>query len=154
METLNAGVQYPITTWTDPYYGGVGSGSKLLYYKISAVDNISLISVPDSNRVKFDPNAPKISNEKYMATENILLPNYPNPFNPSTTIKYKIKDPGLVKLEVYDILGNKVRDLVNEVKDSGDYGVEFKSDNLSSGIYFCKISVNNFTSIQKMILMK
>ena len=83
-----------------------------------------------------------------------LKQNYPNPFNPSTVIQYEVKEPGLVKLEVYNILGNKVKDLVNEVKGTGLYNVVFEAGNLSSGIYIYKINVNNYSAIQKMSFLK
>jgi hypothetical protein len=59
-----------------------------------------------------------------------------------------------VKLEIYNILGNKIRDLVNEFKEIGSYNVVLDAGNLPSGIYFYKISVNNYTAIQKMSLLK
>jgi hypothetical protein len=83
-----------------------------------------------------------------------LKQNYPNPFNPSTLIQYTVLEPGLVKLEVYDILGNKVRELVNEVKGAGVYNAVFDATNLPSGIYICKINVNDFSATPKMSLLK
>jgi hypothetical protein len=80
--------------------------------------------------------------------------NYPNPFNPSTRINYKIGEPGLVQLKVYNILGVEVGLLVNEYKIAGNYIVDFKADNYSSGVYFYSLSVNNFTQTRKMILEK
>ena len=83
-----------------------------------------------------------------------LSQNYPNPFNPSTKITYSINEPGLVKLEVYNLLGVEIATLVNEQKSSGSYVVDFNAANLSSGIYFYSLSVNNFTQTRKMILEK
>jgi len=83
-----------------------------------------------------------------------LSQNYPNPFNPSTTIRYSIKDAGLVKLEIYDILGRKVATIVSEEKQAGNYEVNFNGSNLSSGIYFYKLTTGSFTQIRKMQLLK
>ncbi|MDP4115994.1 MAG: T9SS type A sorting domain-containing protein, partial [Bacteroidota bacterium] len=83
-----------------------------------------------------------------------LSQNYPNPFNPSTTIRYSIKDAGLVKLEIYDILGRKVATIVNEEKPAGEYEVNFNGNNLASGIYFYKLATGSFTQIRKMQLLK
>lgn len=83
-----------------------------------------------------------------------LSQNYPNPFNPSTTIRYSIKDAGLVKLEIYDILGRKITTVVNEEKQPGEYEVNFNGNNLSSGIYFYKLTTGSFTQIRKMQLLK
>ena len=83
-----------------------------------------------------------------------LNQNYPNPFNPNTTIRYSIKDAGLVKIEIFDILGRKVATIVNEEKPMGEYEVNFNSNNLSSGIYFYRLTTGSFTQIRKMQLIK
>ena len=83
-----------------------------------------------------------------------LSQNYPNPFNPITEIDYSIQKDGLVKLRVYDILGNEVATLVNERKTSGNYSVEFNAGNLTSGIYFYKLTAGTFTETKKLILLK
>lgn len=83
-----------------------------------------------------------------------LEQNYPNPFNPSTTISFQIPQAGLVKIAVYNILGKEVALLLNEEKEAGRYEVNFDGGNLSSGVYFYKITSGNFTSTRKMVLMK
>ncbi|WP_304131202.1 YCF48-related protein [Ignavibacterium album] len=87
-----------------------------------------------------------------------LEQNYPNPFNPSTKIRYSIPNVGSelaqTVLKVYDILGNEVATLVNEKKPAGIYEVEFNASQLSSGIYFYKLSAGPFTEIKKMTLIK
>jgi hypothetical protein len=83
-----------------------------------------------------------------------LSQNYPNPFNPTTKISYALPKSGLVTLKVYDILGKEVATLVNEVKNVGSYTVDFSGSNLSSGVYFYKLSVGDFSSIKKMTLIK
>jgi len=87
-------------------------------------------------------------------TEFALEQNYPNPFNPSTTIKYSIPGDGHVELIVFNTMGETITTLVNEYKSAGNYEVNFVSHGLSSGIYFYKLSVNEFSSIKKMILLK
>jgi hypothetical protein len=92
-----------------------------------------------------------------------LFQNYPNPFNPSTTIKYTIqssvigsgtKQAQLVTLKVYDILGNEVAILVNEEKPTGTYHVSFNATQLTSGVYFYKLEMNDIIDVKKMILLK
>ncbi|MCE1164737.1 MAG: T9SS type A sorting domain-containing protein [Bacteroidetes bacterium] len=83
-----------------------------------------------------------------------LSQNYPNPFNPTTKINYALPKSGLVTMKVYDILGKEVATLVNETKTAGNYTVEFNASNLSSGIYFYKISVNGISEVKKMSLIK
>jgi hypothetical protein len=82
-----------------------------------------------------------------------LSQNYPNPFNPATIIKYQVPEDAFVIIKVYDILGKKVRTLVNE-KAAGYYSVNFNGSNLSSGIYFYSIAAGNFYQVKKMILAK
>ena len=80
--------------------------------------------------------------------------NYPNPFNPSTTIKYKIKELTLVELKVYDILGEEVISLVNEEQPAGSYEVEFNASKLASGVYFYRLQAGSFVQAKKMMLLK
>lgn len=80
--------------------------------------------------------------------------NYPNPFNPVTTINYSIPVQSAVKLEVYNILGQKIATLVNEVKLPGSYSEEFKAGSLPSGIYFYRLTSENFSLTKKMLLLK
>ncbi len=83
-----------------------------------------------------------------------LSPNYPNPFNPSTTIQYSIPKSGNVKLIVYSSLGEEVATLVNNYEEAGKYKINFDASGLSSGIYFYKLQTNNFNQIRKMILLR
>jgi subtilisin family serine protease len=83
-----------------------------------------------------------------------LYNNYPNPFNPTTVIKYQLSQEGFVTLKIYDVLGREVQTLVNKEQDAGIYQVQLKADNLSSGVYFYRIKAGNFVETKKMILLK
>jgi hypothetical protein len=83
-----------------------------------------------------------------------LLQNYPNPFNPSTQIKYSVPANGLVKLSVFNLIGEEITVLVNEVVDAGFYGVAFNAANLPSGIYFYRLQTGKIVKTKKMVLMK
>ncbi|MBL7128883.1 MAG: T9SS type A sorting domain-containing protein [Ignavibacteria bacterium] len=83
-----------------------------------------------------------------------LSQNYPNPFNPTTSIRFDIPKDGLVKLVVYNILGKEVATVINEVKKTGSYIVDFNASSLSSGVYFYKLTAGDFSDIMKMILFK
>lgn len=92
---------------------------------------------------------------------NVTLPNefslnqnYPNPFNPSTVISYQLPTTAKVTLKVYDILGNEVRTLVNQIQEEGQYQVSFDASELTTGIYFYSINAGNFTQTKKMILLR
>ena len=83
-----------------------------------------------------------------------LTQNFPNPFNPSTTIRYQISQDGIVTLKIYDILGSEVATLVNEQKAAGKYVVNFNARSLASGIYIYKIQSGEFTASKKLLLLK
>lgn len=83
-----------------------------------------------------------------------LSQNYPNPFNPTTTINYSVAKESSVSIKIYDLMGREVATLVNEKKEPGTYEVNFNALNLSSGIYFYRMSAGEFTSIKKMTVLK
>lgn len=83
-----------------------------------------------------------------------LIQNYPNPFNPTTNIKYNIAKSGFVTLKVYDILGKEVASLVNTNLKAGQYELNFNAGSLSSGVYFYKLTAENFTDVKKMMVIK
>jgi subtilisin family serine protease len=86
--------------------------------------------------------------------ENKLFDNYPNPFNPMTSIKFSIKSDRFVKVMIYDILGRLVGAPVNEFKQKGSYQVSFDGSNLASGVYFYRIEAGDFVQSKKMVLVK
>ncbi len=94
----------------------------------------------------------KTKNE--VPTEFSLEQNYPNPFYPTTMIRFKISDVLFTILKIYDILGREIAILVNEEKPPGSYEVEFDGANLTSGIYFYQLKAGNFVETKKMILLK
>jgi hypothetical protein len=142
----------------------------------SGIPVVSYLDVYNSNRVtvkQFSANQgdPLPVEENTIAPSDfILYQNYPNPFNPSTTIRYTTPNVTLspdhnginsvegsrVQLKVFDVLGNEVATLVNEEKPAGLYNVEFRVKNaeLSSGIYFYKLTAGDFVQTKKMILIK
>jgi hypothetical protein len=83
-----------------------------------------------------------------------LNQNFPNPFNPSTVISFSIPSEVKVILKVYNILGEEVQTLVNEVLKPGVHNIDFNASHLASGVYFYRIDAGNYTSLKKMILMK
>ena len=87
-----------------------------------------------------------------------LFNNYPNPFNPSTKIKYSVPEVSFVTIKVYDFLGREVSMLVNEEKAAGSYEVDFSAKGgameLASGIYLYRIQAGEFHQVRKMLLMK
>ena len=91
--------------------------------------------------------------------EFALRNNYPNPFNPSTTIKYQLPDAGDVRLEIFNVVGQSVRTLVDQQEGAGRYEMQWDATNnngqsLSSGVYFYRLQAGEFQEVKKMLLMK
>jgi hypothetical protein len=91
-----------------------------------------------------------------LPTQFKLEQNYPNPFNPSTVIRFSIPvgTYGHTSLRVYDVLGREVATLVNEVKQPGSYEVTWGASGFASGVYLCRMTTGQFTSIRRMLLIK
>jgi hypothetical protein len=83
-----------------------------------------------------------------------LIQNYPNPFNPNTTIKFNIPSSEFVILKVYDVLGREAATLINENLKAGEYNVNFNATNLTSGVYFYKLTTNTKSDVKKMVVTK
>lgn len=119
------------------------SNSKLNFADMQFVHNIKLSG----------------ANETLVSIETSIGSNYPNPFNPSTTINFSLKKEGLVKIDIYNIKGQKIKSLVNETLKSGSHQVLWQGkDNYgktcASGIYFCKMSANGKNFTKKMLMVK
>ena len=120
-----------------------------IYDRVLTSDEILFLAEQNSTAVA-DESA--INN---LPQEYNLLQNYPNPFNPSTTIFFNLKKKSNVNITVYDMLGHQVAELLNEVKEAGQFSVQFDGSNLSSGMYLCRMQNDNqqiFT--KKMMLLK
>lgn len=83
-----------------------------------------------------------------------LLNNYPNPFNPTTTIQYRVDALEQVRSAMYDVLGGEVAILVDTHKEVGSYSVTFDASRLTSGIYFTRLTAGGKTMLQKILLLK
>lgn len=95
-----------------------------------------------------------ISSSANQTTDYSLSQNYPNPFNPTTTISFSIPTTAKITLSIFDVNGRKLETLINEQKSPGNYEVEFDGSNFSSGTYFYKITVGEFTETKRMVLIK
>jgi len=118
-------------------------GIENIYYRLKQVDYNGAINYSDVVSVLFD-----------IPTEFALGQNYPNPFNPATKIKYSVPQNSLVTIAVYDLTGQEVALLLNEVKEAGNYEINFDASQLSSGVYFYKMTSNNFSQVKKMSILK
>ena len=144
---------YPLITFDGQYFFFTTQKSGDLGYNPYWVDAqvvydlITDVEDEDSNPVDF-----------------YLSQNFPNPFNPTSKIRFQVAKQGFVSLRVYDVLGIEIAVLVNEEKSAGSYEVEFSAIggsasggdvyNLSSGIYFYSLVTTEFNKVKKMVLIK
>ena len=140
----------------------INAGTSFLVWEGDTLINLSpseyIGEAPDMGALESDVLI-SVEGEETLPTEFKLEQNYPNPFNPSTTIKYSIPNVGnenlrSVQLKIYDVLGREVTTLVNKEQKPGNYEIKFEAKNLSSGIYYYRITVGSFVKTMKMILIK
>jgi hypothetical protein len=116
--------------------------SAKLQYRLKQIDYNGAFSYSEIVEVEFIP-------ENYSLSQN-----YPNPFNPTTTISFKLAKSTFVSLKVYNILGNEVLTLVNQVMPGGKHEINFDAVGVPSGVYLYTITAGDFVDTRKMILMK
>jgi hypothetical protein len=149
-QVVSGGQTYYFRGWT-----GTGVGS---YTSPDSSGVDSVVSIPFNNTiietarwsttVGIDP----ISSE--LPEEYALYQNFPNPFNPSTKIKFDIIKTGNVKLTIFDVLGKEVAVLLNDIQQPGKYQVEFSAHEFPSGMYFYRIETGDFVQTRKMLMIK
>ncbi|RPI63989.1 MAG: T9SS C-terminal target domain-containing protein, partial [Ignavibacteriales bacterium] len=111
------------------------------YYEAGGTDSINTITSADENT-------------NIVPTKFSLLQNYPNPFNPVTTIRFEVPLSQKVELNVFDILGRKVKELYNDIAPVGVLSVEFSADDFASGMYIYQLKTKEFSISKKMVLLK
>ncbi|TNE72860.1 T9SS type A sorting domain-containing protein [bacterium] len=117
---------------------------------------LSIASTTDAPvlMLKVNPIATSVEKGEQLPTEVELNQSFPNPFNPSTTIRFGVPQQTHVRLEVYDILGRRISILMNETKSAGRYNVTFNAQNLASGVYFYRLSAGSKVITKQMTLIK
>ncbi len=118
-------------------------GGESFFYRLKQVDLDGTVQYSSIVEAEFD--IPK---------DFVLQQNYPNPFNPSTTIKFAVPKTSHVNIKIYDLTGQEVSTLVNEMKDAGTYEIKFDARTLASGIYLYRMVADNFSSVRKFNVLK
>lgn len=130
---------------------------------ISSSPNFHLVSFTDLIKTKRDlirnttvneSSLSKIVEENNLPKEFSLSHNYPNPFNSSTKIDYALPKPTQVSIDIYDVLGRRVKTIVNEHQNAGHHSVTFSSSSLATGIYIYRIQTLDFSKAHKMLIVK
>jgi hypothetical protein len=133
----------------------------VVYYHSDFIinDEVNLIylgAINSEDKFTFTTPTPVVSVEdENIPTKYKIFQNYPNPFNPSTRIRFTLPEQSLVKLNVYNILGERVAELINTELNAGNHEAVFNGSNLASGVYFYSLDVQGkFLEVKKMILLK
>jgi endoglucanase Acf2 len=106
------------------------------------------------NKIEIKANLTNISDEQTIPLEFELKQNFPNPFNPTTVINYQLPVSGLIRLVVYNILGQELRELVHSKQEAGKHTVTFNAKGLASGIYYYKLMAKDYIKIKKMVVLR
>ena len=150
------GVDAPTTAGTYSYvytYKRLSTWVDTSIFTIAFIQNDVNKEVMNSGRGYFIPTG--ISNINNLVPDKYFLSqNYPNPFNPVTKIKFSIPASGLTTLKIYDVLGNLVYSLVNGNLNAGNFSYDFDASDLSSGIYYYKLTSGSYVDVKKMTLVK
>lgn len=133
-------------------YDSTGNSSVLIRVRVR--DNQNKWSIW-SNTIRIRINNQSIINfSNNIVTSYNVSQNFPNPFNPSTKIRYSVQQSSEVTIQVFDILGNKIERLVNEEKPEGTYDITWNAANPSSGVYFYQMKAGDYVNTKKMLLVK
>jgi hypothetical protein len=137
---------------------GLLNSNTQYYWRVNATVQVlfTLVTTPYSTPFNFRTTQPTgiVQTNSELPETYKLYNNYPNPFNPTTKIKFDNTSSSNVKIVVYDILGNQIEELVNEDLNAGEYEVEWNAAGRTSGVYFYRLTAGNFTDMKKMILVK
>ncbi len=127
------------------------------FWNVRQTDAVSFIPVKKINEFEIVVGENTLIEDilkKMAPTEFSLEANFPNPFNPTTSIRYTLAAASRVNVTVFNALGQRVRTLVDSQQEAGNYSVTFNAANLASGIYYYRITTDAFTQTRKMILMR
>lgn len=122
------------------------------YFSAFSIDSAGTYSTPKNYALSYLTNI--FLNNNVIPTVSKLYSNYPNPFNPNTRIVFDLSKKGFVTLTLYDISGRELMKLINKEMEPGSYHLDFNSGSLSSGIYYYKLTSDNFVQTNKMVLTK
>jgi hypothetical protein len=124
------------------------------YWRVKSTDGLDTVLSSTSRRVNVTFSPEEVAQEEDLPKESTLDQNFPNPFNPLTTIKYALPAGGHVRLTVFNLLGQMVSVLFEGAQPAGEHTVEFSSGTLPSGIYFYRIEAPGFVETKKMVIAK
>jgi photosystem II stability/assembly factor-like uncharacterized protein len=145
-------------TYSTGEWNSLNEGLNAMYILSLGIDKEGHLLAGTLNESVYRLNVPVISdaaeNEVQIPGNFVLRQNYPNPFNPSTKISFSIPEQVFVSINIYDILGRLVSEIISKEKSAGDYEFIFNGKNLPSGVYICRLSAGKFSQTIKMTMTK
>ena len=173
-EQIQRGGPHPVQNFFLLRIGGRTWVEKLtpdnaVIFDLTFTDSTTSYAVGENGIIlKYKQNTTKAEDNINLPEKFVLHQNFPNPFNPVTKIKFTIPNSPLnpspyqgegnrgrlITLKVYDVLGNEIATLVNEVKPAGIYEVDWDASRFSSGVYFYQLNAGSFVETKKMILLR
>ena len=149
-DLIDVGVDYPPSIGSYRHTGG--------YYFGGIIDEVRVydraLSLSEIDSLYNEGSTPIAETGKSMPDNFRLFRNFPNPFNPSTTITWQTAAAAQNTLEIYDITGKRVAVILDEYKPAGTYAILFNGEDMSSGVYLCRLKAGNFEAVEKLLLMK
>ncbi len=151
LEAEVARLRYGLEHHTHTYLTGRGEG----HNNTEAQTSIALVmeeeDISDSVGVLLDIDEP---DKEPLPTKSVVLTNYPNPFNPSTTILYSLPEAAETKIMVYNSLGQVVATLVNSFQTAGEHRIDLDASLLASGVYYYRLTTDRYAETRKLVLLK
>jgi hypothetical protein len=143
---------------------GSGLDTTMTVFNTNGDQSFSFTFAARPDSVQFDPDKwilkdvqkvpSRVQRDPLIPQETSLQQNYPNPFNPTTTIHYELSEKTWVTLAIYDILGRKVKTLVDQEQLGGSYNHQWEVQDMPSGIYFYRLRAGTFSETKKMAILK
>lgn len=160
------GVKGPILYSRGTAYAGAGSNSVIAFYDGNTIHSgayrVSSVNLPAWGTFQGNNQRTGVQNVQgsgsggsaVTPTSYALYPNYPNPFNPTTTITYDIPKQSNVEITLYDVLGQRIRTILDAPKGPGEYTAHLNAEGLASGVYFYRLKAGNYVAVRKMMVLK
>jgi hypothetical protein len=137
----------------NPYYQTYDD--RIAHFNINFFHSLSKLSVATISHLAFYNIPTRLENKEFnYLTDFELIQNFPNPFNPITTIKFQIPNSEFVILKIYNILGKEVATLVSKKLNQGNHTYTFDGKNLASGVYYYQLVAGEYRAVKKMILSR
>ncbi|MEW5797227.1 MAG: T9SS type A sorting domain-containing protein [Candidatus Zixiibacteriota bacterium] len=151
LEAEVAGLRNDLEIHTHTYLTGRGEGHNNTEAKTSPAIIMTDTGLADSQLGWLPDDG---VNRKPLPTKSLLLTNYPNPFNPTTVIRFSLPEPSATRIVVYNSLGQTVATLLDEYQSAGEHDVMFDRTDLAAGVYFYRLTTPHFVETRKMLLLK